>query len=121
VDGCFRKQVAPPLCREHRRLFFKKVDKNGPIPEYAPHLGPCHMWTGKSVVDGYGRFRAGSFSALAHVLAWTLEHGEPPPGTQGDHLCRVRLCCNPAHQERVSASENTQRAADAKRAGFSRS
>jgi hypothetical protein len=39
-----------------------------------------------------------------------LTHGEwPTPGMELDHLCRVHLCCLPAHLEVVSHAENLRR------------
>ena len=37
-------------------LFWSKVDKDGPIPEFRPDLGPCWLWTGYVHKDsGYGQ------------------------------------------------------------------
>ena len=47
---------------------------------------------------------------LAHRLAYETLIGPVPDGLQIDHLCRVRLCCNPAHLEAVTAKTNTRRA-----------
>jgi hypothetical protein len=33
--------------------FWKKVDKNGPVPAHRPELGPCWLWTGALVGRGY--------------------------------------------------------------------
>lgn len=67
------------------------------------------MWTGR-VDNTYGRL-AGPSSRLeyAHRLAYTLWTGPIPDGLQIDHLCRVRLCCNPAHLEAVTQQVNLAR------------
>lgn len=36
--------------------FWANVDKNGPIPEHCPELGPCWIWTGGCDASGYGLF-----------------------------------------------------------------
>src|SRR6478609_5365672 len=43
-----------------RDRFWKKVDKNGPIPAHRPELGPCWIWTGWICSGtGYGGIQAG--------------------------------------------------------------
>lgn len=44
---------------------------------------------------------------FAHRVSYLLAHGEWPDCT--DHLCRNRLCQNPAHLESVTVSENVKR------------
>jgi len=87
--------------------FWPKVDKNGPVPEYAPHLGPCWVWTKTPNADGYGQFRGSE--KLAHRMAYVLEVGPIPEGLTIDHLCRVRICVNPSHLEPVTQQENSRR------------
>ena len=45
----------------------------------------------------------------AHRIAFQFFRGPIPAGLQIDHLCRVKLCVNPAHLEPVTASENIRR------------
>jgi hypothetical protein len=94
--------------------FNAKVNKNGPVPEYRPDLGPCWLWTA-SCTDGYGQIGAGSrtdgsFRVLkAHRIAYELHIGPIPEGLEPDHLCRVRHCVNPWHLEPVTHQVNMQR------------
>lgn len=46
---------------------------------------------------------------LAHRAAWTSRHGEIPGALTIDHLCRTRICCNPAHLRLLTLSENSRR------------
>lgn len=46
---------------------------------------------------------------LAHRYAYELLVGPIPEGLHIDHLCRVRLCVNPAHLEAVTCHENNRR------------
>src|ERR1700677_3288093 len=74
-----------------------KVDKCGPVPEFAPHLGRCWVWTGARSSGGYGHVGAGGSGApMVLVHRWVYEQATAPipPGTEMDHLCRVRHCCN---------------------------
>lgn len=36
--------------------FWSKVDRNGPVPEHRPDLGPCWLWTAYVDAHGYGVF-----------------------------------------------------------------
>ena len=36
--------------------FYSHVDKDGPVPEHCPELGPCWEWTGSLNQFGYARF-----------------------------------------------------------------
>ncbi len=65
----------------------------------------CFPWKGGRTAKGYGKFRA----FRAHRVAYTLARGPIPDGLDLDHLCRNRLCCNPAHLEAVPAKVNILR------------
>ena len=106
-----------------KTLFWMKVDKNGPVRDYALHLGPCWLWMAYTI-DGYGRFDShGAYpSVLAHRIAYELMVGLIPDGLTLDHLCHTmhpgcfdgpdcphRRCINPAHLEPVPLVVNTNR------------
>jgi HNH endonuclease len=99
--GVFQRQ---PL--EER--FWSKVDKDGPVPDYAPHLGPCWLWT-RGLTKGYGTFGMHGKVRYAHIVAYELLVGVVPDGLELDHLCRVPACCNPVHLEPVTHAENIRR------------
>lgn len=82
------------LTKNDTQRFWSKVDKKS--------TADCWLWLDAKGKKGYGRFKAGGVSMLAHRTAWQLTHGPIPPYT-GDgsicvcHKCDVRACCNPAH------------------------
>lgn len=88
--------------------FWARVNKSGPVH---PGLGTeCWLWTGEIHTKGYGRMYGGrNRRLLAHRVAYELFTGPIPLGLQLDHLCRVRLCVNPAHLEPVTCAENIRR------------
>lgn len=93
--------------------FWSKIDKNGPISEFNPALGPCWVWVTKEV-DGYVYFYPKGEKAVSiHKYAYTLVKGEIPEGYHVDHLCMVRRCANPDHLEVVTPKVNNQREAAA--------
>ena len=96
----------PPKPTAQER-FWAKVNKNGPIPSYAPHLGPCWLWLA-GTGDGYGKFWLDGH-ALAHRVAYEWLAGPIPEGLHLDHLCRVTTCMNPAHLEPVTVRVNSLR------------
>lgn len=69
----------------------------------------CWVWTAHGNNRGYGRFRVGGRQAYAHRVAYELRNGPIPPGLTIDHLCRNKMCVNPAHLEPVTLRENALR------------
>jgi len=71
----------------------------------------CWNWIAPPDGKGYGRLQVnGHAYELAHRIAWQLHHRERiPKGMHIDHLCRNRLCVNPAHLEVVTLKENILR------------
>lgn len=93
-------------------LFWAKVDKDGPVPQYRPELGPCWLWTaGRNKVTGYGMFSTDDGGVTAHRYSLELATGKIEKGLEVDHLCRVRSCVNPTHLEAVTQRENNRRGA----------
>ena len=86
--------------------FWAKVDKNGPVPAYAPHLGSCWLWTSYRTPYGYGSFWDGTRPVQAHRWSYCATYGPIPSPLQCDHLCRVRHCVRPWHIEVVTNREN---------------
>lgn len=99
--------------------FWLKVDTDGPVSDYAPHLGPCWIWTASLDGTGYGKFSMGSRLDgtrklhQAHRVAYELEVGPIPPGLELDHLCMVRRCVRPSHAEPCTSRVNTLRSPSA--------
>lgn len=88
-----------------------KVNKDGPLPPWAPFLGPCWLWTASLFQGtGYAQFNyGGGKMGTAHRWSYIHHIGPVPDGLHLDHLCRVRHCVNPAHLEPVTQRENTLR------------
>src|SRR6267142_4141502 len=96
--------------------FWKKVDKNGPIPPDRPDLGPCWIWRGTLTQGGYGRVRRGRAPGIrypAHLVAYFTLRGIIPEGLEPDHLCRIRRCVHPWHIEPVTHKVNMERGGNA--------
>lgn len=73
------------------RSFWDRVDLSA---------GPdgCWPWARGTGSHGYGQVTDGRSTRLAHRVAWVLSTGDQIPiGMTVDHICRVRVCCNPAH------------------------
>lgn len=101
--------------RNHKRTppeirFWAKVDKCGEIPDFAPHLGNCWVWTG-ATLKGHGQFYRNPEEGLTYAHVWSYEqvYGKVPKGLEIDHLCRVRGCVRPTHLEAVTHQENMLR------------
>lgn len=75
-----------------------------------PTSSGCLIWVGCIRSDGYGSFRAGGRSILAH--RWLFERigiFDHALHLVLDHLCRNRACVRPSHLEPVTRAENTRR------------
>lgn len=70
----------------------------------------CWLWKGcVNAKTGYGRVSSKGRPSLPHRIAYELLRGPIPDGLTIDHLCRVRLCCNPSHMEAVTMKVNDLR------------
>lgn len=87
-------------------------------PKVAMQPDGCWRWVGATQNNGYGVLAMpGRRVVLAH--RWSYEHfvGSIPRGLEIDHLCRVRVCVNPAHMEAVTHRENGLRGEGGKARG----
>src|SRR6266702_1072026 len=113
-EGCDQPKRSLGLCWKHymrlhthgttykpttQEIFWSRVEKTE----------TCWLWRGNQSVDGYPRFKFEGRPQNAHRLAYTWLIGPIPAGLQIDHLCRVKICVNPAHLEPVTSGENTHR------------
>mgnify|MGYP001575286960 CR=1 FL=1 len=89
--------------------FWTKVNKQEP--------NDCWQWLGQIGNHGYGVIfesrkeceNPNKRVRLAHQVSYTLLKGQIPEGLPIDHLCRNRVCVNPAHMEVVTLAENVLR------------
>ena len=73
-------------------------------------MSGCWIWTSSTHRLGYGDVWWQGARRYAHRVMFVLTRGSIAEGTEIDHLCRVRACCNPAHLEPVTHAENMRRA-----------
>ncbi len=80
------------------------------LENYAPEPNSgCWLWLGKVADTGYGKASLAGREVYAHRLFYETHVGPILPGLTLDHLCRVRLCVNPAHMEPVTRAQNVLR------------
>lgn len=82
-------------------------------PDFAAHLGPCHLWQGPTSGEGrggdYPRMNLDGQTVAVDIVSWTNDHGFVPGKKQLDHLCRRRRCVNSDHLELVTHKQNQKR------------
>ena len=94
VDNLSEKTIA--------RLF-AKIDINV--------MTGCWSWMGSTTANGYGNVRINKVGHRTHRLMYAWLVGPIPAGKGKDipvidHACNNRLCCNPAHLQLISDTEN---------------
>ena len=82
------------------KRFWRRVNKDGPIPQHRQELGKCWLWDSGRNAAGYGFLRMGADHMphiLAHRASWVLHNGTIPEGKFVLHHCDNPPCCNPRH------------------------
>lgn len=77
--------------------FWEKVNKNGPIPEQCPELGPCWVFTSSPNEQGYCSFWDGVRPVRAHRFSYELHYGVSLGELDACHKCDNPPCVNPLH------------------------
>jgi hypothetical protein len=108
----YQKMIA--LRRKHfqetfNERFWKRVNKNGPVPEHASHLGNCWVWTGGRTRHGYGVVSIGDKTiALAHRVSFAMEHGSIDNKLHTLHQCDNPPCIRPSHLKLGTPFDNAR-------------
>lgn len=79
---------------------------------FEPNTG-CWLWYGTvhRQSGGYGSLRVEGKFWSVHRYFYEILVGTIGDGLELDHLCEVRVCCNPDHLEQVTPDENKRRRA----------
>lgn len=126
MEQNYKKRHGPEKGKRlpHDVKFWRSVDKNGPVPQQRPELGPCWLWKKYIHPRGYGIFPATVSSdprlgplvpdypkekrtIRAHRWSFLDANWYLPPAL--DHLCRVKHCVRPSHLEDVTNKVNCLR------------
>ena len=68
----------------------------------------CWEWLGGINKDGYGKFKIGGATILAHRMSYELAVGEIPPMHFVCHTCNNPSCVNPVHLWIGTVSDNNR-------------
>ena len=94
--------------------FWAKVNRDGPVPDRYPELGPCWLWTACTIRGGYGLFAVERVGTMAHLYSLKLAGITVPDGLLACHKCDVPACVNPTH---IFFGTQSQNLMDASRKG----
>jgi hypothetical protein len=95
---CSRTCASLHRTRPLTERFWSHIDKDGPIPEHRPELGPCWLWTGSTDNHGYGGINPGHGHPIkAHRVSWEIHNGPIPENLGVLHKCDNPPCVNPMH------------------------
>ena len=93
-----RKYLTIVLTDDIRRKFPRKINRNGPVPSHAPHLGPCWLYPSQSYGVIFTTLPDGTqITYSATRVSYTLHVGPIPEGLFVCHHCDNPPCVNPSH------------------------
>lgn len=69
----------------------------------------CWLWEGMKSDNGYGLITLRGRTWRVHRATYTHFVETIPDGLVIDHLCNVKVCCNPAHMRVTTIVENVAR------------
>lgn len=69
----------------------------------------CWEWQGYTNPRGYGQTHIKGAGPMVHRVVYEGLVGPIPDGMTLDHLCKNKVCVNPAHLEPVTRHENSRR------------
>jgi len=91
--------ILPLTADEMNRLLSRRrFDENG-----------CWTWIAYTDPEGYGSISLRGRSWRVHRLFHEIFRGHVPVDLVVHHTCGNRACCNPAHQELTTSSDNVRR------------
>ncbi len=104
------------------KMFWSRVDKNGPTPKHRPELGPCWVWVGTINGFGYGLMQIGRHykkqpEKLAHRISNEIAKGPIPSNVKVLHHCDNPPCVRPNHLYRGTQDTNMKDVAKRSRSG----
>lgn len=85
------------------------LNKNGPIPEKHPDLGPCWLYPlSARSRSGYRAARDIKGSIFIHRFTYGYYREPIPHGLIIHHLCENPACCNPWHLQALTQKEHVR-------------
>jgi len=97
--------MSNPNQQQIEERFWSKVNKNGPVPAHAPHLGNCWEWR-TSKPNTYGTFWNGHKIIRAHRFSYEITTGKIGADQIVMHDCDNPRCVNPKHLTRGTQVKN---------------
>ncbi len=101
-----------PVGVEHRKRpvedrFWKRVNKDGPIPTHRPELGSCWEYD-RGPSQDYGMIWVGSKKEKAHRVGYQLQHGSIRDDLDVLHHCDNPPCVRGSHLYQGTDEDNSR-------------
>ena len=117
-QNCLRPIATQGYCKAHyiRKLRGRDMDApvrlSGSDPERfwqkVQKSDGCWEWLAYKNRGGYGIFRVGGKSLLAHRVSFERANGPIPIGLEVDHMCHNAACVKPDHLRLATSGLNRQ-------------
>jgi len=86
-------------------LILTTIEETNRFLSHTTDIGICWIWNG-AIRDKYGRSSHRGKIYTSHRLSYLLYVDNIPEGYDIHHICKNKLCVNPAHLQAVSKKEH---------------
>lgn len=120
ADECENESYCRGFCRKHYTRWYRanppaKLTREERFWAKVGKFEGCWIWNAYCNDDGYGVFKVGPRTMLAHRFAYELAIDAIPPGMEVDHACHTPACVRPTHLRLATRKQNNENLPGARR------
>lgn len=117
ISGCSSNHHARGWCSRHYSAWRNTGDATSESERHyrtpatalsarTSREGDCLIWIGSKTRAGYGFISVDGRIEMTHRYAWIVANGDIPDGSEVDHSCGVRACCEIEHLRLATRRQN---------------